>query len=163
MDLYKDKYIIVEIIPTRSSKKNGFIAQLSALKLEGIKLKDRFDYRVEDHLIDIPDIRQMIQYDKRSFTYVNNIYFIIEKFKQWAKGHPLLLIDNTYTLSYLDELDNPKELVFPYLGLNNTPDVFQKIMEKYNLQPSDHLVDLIYESIIYEGNNQKKYQKGPQE
>ena len=29
-------------------------------------------------------------------------------------------------------------------------------MEKYNLQPSDHLVDLVYEAIIYEGNNKSK-------
>ena len=159
MDLYKGKYIIVEIIPTRNTKECGFIAQISALKLEGIQLKDRFDYRVEDHFIDNPDIRQMIQYDKKSFTYVPNIYFMLEKFKQWAKNYPLLLIDDTYTLSYLDELENPKELVFPYLGLEYTDDVFQRMIKKYHLQPSDHLVDLVYESIIYEGNNQKKYRK----
>ena len=39
MDLQKDKYIIVEIIPTYSTKDKGFIAQISALKLEGIKAK----------------------------------------------------------------------------------------------------------------------------
>jgi F0F1-type ATP synthase beta subunit len=52
MDFNKDKYIIVEIIPTRSNSKDGFIAQISALKLEGLKLLDRFDYRVKDELID---------------------------------------------------------------------------------------------------------------
>ena len=49
MDFNKDKYIIVEIIPTRSNSKDGFIAQISALKLEGLKLIDRFDYRVTDN------------------------------------------------------------------------------------------------------------------
>ena len=47
MDLQKEKYIIVEVIPTHSNSEEGFIAQISALKLDGIKLLDRFDYRVD--------------------------------------------------------------------------------------------------------------------
>ena len=43
MNVQKDKYIIVEIIPTNSNPEHGFIAQISALKLEGIRLIDRFD------------------------------------------------------------------------------------------------------------------------
>lgn len=156
MDLQKDKYIIVEIIPTHSKKDKGFIAQISALKLHGIELQDRFDYRVEDHFIENIDLLNMIQYDKSNFTYVNNIYFIIEKFKQWAKGYPLLIIEDTYTLDYLDELDNKKELIYPYLELEYKEDVFDTILKKYNLQPSNHLVDLLYEAIIYEGNNKNK-------
>ena len=153
MDLQKDKYIIVEIIPTSSEPENGFIAQISALKLEGIKLVDRFDYRVEDKYIDNIDLRKMIQYDKKSFTYVNNIYFILEKFKRWAKGYPLLLLEEKYTKKYLNELDNNKELVYPYLNLEYEERIFDKIIDKYNLEISDHLVDLIYEAIIYEKNN----------
>ena len=106
MNLQKDKYIIVEIIPTHSNPKEGFIAQLSALKLEGIKLIDRFDYRVEDKFIENEDLRNMIKYDKKSFTYVNNIYFILEKFKQWAKDYPLLLLESNYTKKYLKEMKN---------------------------------------------------------
>jgi len=155
MDLQKDKYIIVEVIPTHINKEKGIIAQISALKLDGIKLIDRFDYRVEDRLIDNMDVLRMVQYDKKSFTYVNNVYFIIEKFKRWAKDLPLLLIEDTYTLDFLSELDNKKELVYPYLDLKKEPDVFEKIVKKYNLELSDHLVDLIYEAIIYEGNNKK--------
>ena len=153
MDLQKDKYIIVEIIPTHSNAENGFIAQISALKLNGIKLEDRFDYRVEDKFIESEDIKNMIKYDKKNFNYVNNIYFIIEKFKRWAKDYPLLLLEESYTKDYLKELDNKKELVYPYLGLEYEPNIFDKIIEKYNLEISDHLVDLIYEAIIYEGNN----------
>lgn len=153
MDLQKDKYIIVEIIPTSSSPENGFIAQISALKLEGIKLIDRFDYRVEDKYIDNVDLKRMIQYDKKNFTYVNNIYFILEKFKRWAKGYSLLLLEEKYTKKYLNELDNNKELVYPYLNLEYEERVFDKIIDKYNLEISDHLVDLIYEAIIYEKNN----------
>ena len=156
MNLQKDKYIIVEIIPTHSNPKEGFIAQLSALKLEGIKLIDRFDYRVEDKFIENEDLRNMIKYDKKSFTYVNNIYFILEKFKQWAKDYPLLLLESNYTKKYLKEMKNKKDVVYPYLDLEDEPHVFDKILKKYNLEPSEHLVDLVYESIIYEGNNSNK-------
>lgn len=153
MDLQKDKYIIVEIIPTHSKKEKGFIAQLSALKLEGIKLIDRFDYRVEDRFIENEDLKTMIKYDKKSFNYVDNIYFIIEKFKSWAKNYPLLIIEETYTLDYLSELKNKKELIYPYLNMEYSIDIFRRIEEKYNLEPTNHLVDLLYEAIIYEGNN----------
>lgn len=153
MNLQKEKYIIVEIIPTHSNNKKGFIAQISALKLEGIKLLDRFDYRVEDKFIENPDLRAMISYDKEMFTYVNNIYFILEKFKQWSKDYPLLIIEENYTPKYLEELENKKELIYPYLQLEYNDNIFEQIIEKYHLQPSNHLVDLLYEAIIYEGNN----------
>ncbi|MBQ6323432.1 MAG: hypothetical protein IJI22_01195 [Bacilli bacterium] len=153
MNLQKDKYIIVEIIPTHSKSEKGFIAQISALKLGGLNLIDRFDYRVNDKLIENPDLKAMIQYDKKSFTYVDNIYFIKEKFKQWSNNYPLLIIENSYTLDYLKDLENKKELFYNYLNMEYSPDIFNKIIEKYNLVPSDHLVDLIYEAIIYEGNN----------
>jgi len=153
MDLQKDKYIIVEIIPTHSKSAKGFIAQISALKLDGLKLIDRFDYRVQDKLIENIDLRRMLQYDKNNFTYVDNIYFIKEKFRQWVKDYPLLIIEDSYTLDYIGELSNKKELVYKYLNMEHSLDVFDRIIEKYHLQPSNHLVDLIYEAIIYEGNN----------
>lgn len=153
MNLQKDKYIIVEVIPTHSSAGEGFIAQLSALKLDGIKLLDRFDYRVENRLIENEDIKRIISYDKNMFTYVDNIYFIINKFKQWAEDYPLLIIEDTYTLDYLQELDNSKELIYPYLNMEYNSDVFNQIMDKYKIQPTNHLVDVLYEAIIYEGNN----------
>ena len=153
MNLQKDKYIIVEIIPTHSNSEKGFIAQISALKLNGIILEDRFDYRVESNLIENEDIKRIISYDKNQFTYVNNIYFILEKFKKWSKNYPLLIIEETYTLDYLKEIKNKKELIYPYLNMEYSYDVFDKIKRKYKLKPSNNLVDLLYEAIIYEGNN----------
>ena len=153
MDLQKDKYIIVEVIPTHSKSDEGFIAQISALKLNGIQLEDRFDYRVDNRHIENEDLKNINKYDKEMFTYVDNIYFIIEKFKRWAKDYPLLIIEDTYTKDYLKELDNSMELVYPYLNLEFSQNVFNEIMDKYKLQPSNHLVDLVYEAIIYEGNN----------
>lgn len=156
MDLQKEKYIIVEVIPTHSDSEKGFIAQISALKLDGIKLEDRFDYRVEYKFIENDYLKELIQYDKKQFTYVNNIYFIIEKFKQWAKDYPLLLLEEEYTKKYLSEMDNHKELVYPYFDLEFDNEIFNKIIDKYHLQHTEHLVDLVYEAIIFEGNNKKK-------
>ena len=156
MDLQKDKYIIVELIPTRSKAEEGIIAQISALKLNGIKLEDRFDYRVEDKLIDNEDVLRIIKYDKNMFTYVNNKYFMIEKFKHWVKDYPILVIEETYTLDYLKDINNKKESIFKYLNIEYGLDVFDRLMIKYKLQPSNHLVDLLYEAIIYEGNNKNK-------
>ena len=155
MNVQKDKYIIVEIIPTHSNPEHGWIAQISALKLEGIRLIDRFDYRVSNNLIENEDLRRIISYDKKMFNYVDNIYFILEKFKQWSKDYPLLIIEENYTPKYLESLENKKELIYPYLDLEYSEDIFEKIMEKYQLEPTNHLVDLLYEAIIYEGNNRK--------
>ena len=149
MDFNKDKYIIVEVIPTRSSSKDGFIAQISALKLDGLKLIDRFDYRVKDELIDNDDLLRIISYDKEMFTYVDNDVFIPEKFRQFVEDLPLLIIENNYTLDYLAYLDNKKELVYPYIGVDDSNDVFDVIKDKYKLADSNHLVDLIYEAIIF--------------
>lgn len=156
MNLQKDEYIIVEIIPTHSKAEKGFIAQISALKLKGIKLIERFDYRVDEKLIENPDLKNLIRYDKKAFTYVDNIYFIIEKFKKWAKNLPLLIIEEDYTLDYLKDMKNKKELAFKYLDLDYSLDIFERLIKKYSLEPSEHLVDLIYEAIIYEGNNKNK-------
>lgn len=156
MNLQKDKYIIVELIPTASTSEKGTIAQISALKIEGLKLLDRFDYRLNEELIENADLKELISYDKKAFNYIDNIYFIKEKFKNWSKDYPLLLVEEEYTLDYLKDLKNKKELVFPYLNLDYGLDVFERLKKKYGLEPSDHLVDLIYEAIIFEGNFKNK-------
>ncbi len=155
MNLYKDKYIIVDIIPTHSDSNKGFIAQLSALKLDGIKLLDRFDYRVKDELIGIPDIMNLMTYDKDQFTYVDNIYFIIEKFKRWAEDYPILLMEENYTPGYLSELDNKKELIYPYLDMEYSLDIIERIMDKYKIEKTPHLVDILYEAIIFHGDKKE--------
>ena len=47
------------------------------------------------------------------------------------------------------------ELVYPYLGLEYNYDVFNSIMNKYQIEASNYLVDIIYEAIILESNNKK--------
>ena len=65
----KKEYIILELIPTAT--KNGDIIQLSALKINDLKLIDRFDYRLVDDKIPLTELKEMISYDKESFIYKN--------------------------------------------------------------------------------------------
>ena len=150
------KYIILEIIPDAISPKYGNIIQLSALKLDGLKLLDRFDYRLKYDKINNNDLRELISYDKNSFKYVDDYRKILDKFKKWSKGLPLLIIDNTYTYNFLEDIDNEKKSIFTYLGLEYSDDVIDKVIQKYNLQPSNYIVDLLYEALIYENNNRDK-------
>lgn len=150
LNLKDKKYIILEIIPTSSNPSNGNIAQLSALKVDGIKLEDRFDYRLDKSLINIPDILNMINYDNNSFKYVKKTKDIMNRFKKFAGSLPLLIIDNEYTRNYLKDLDNEKYSVFEYLGIDVTFDAFDELIRKYNLEPSNYLVDLLYEALIME-------------
>ena len=150
MNLKNKRYVILEIIPTAVDPKKGDVAQLSALKINGIKLEDRFDYRLDKSKIKIPDILRMVDYDNESFKYYKTTKTIMKHFKNFIGDLPLLIIDNTYTNNYLRGLENKKESVFKYLGLDVTFDVFDKLMDKYKLEPSNHLVDLLYEALIRE-------------
>lgn len=150
MNLNKERYVVLEIIPTAVDPKKGDIAQLSALKINGIKLEDRFDYRLDKSKIKIPDILKIIDYDNESFKYVKTTKTIMKHFKKFIEDLPLLIIDNTYTRNYLSDIENKKESVFEYLGLEVTDDVFDKLMNKYGLEPSNYLVDLLYEALIKE-------------
>ena len=150
------KYIILEITPDAISPKYGNIIQLSALKLDGLKLLDRFDYRLKYDKINNNDLRKLISYDKNSFKYVDDYRKILDKFKKWSKGLPLLIIDNTYTYNFLEDIDNEKKSIFTYLGLEYSDDVIDKVIQKYNLKPSNYIVDLLYEALIYESNNRDK-------
>ena len=80
----------------------------------------------------------------------------MDKFKKWSKGLPLLIIDNTYTYNFLEDIDNEKKSIFTYLGLEYSDDVIDKVIQKYNLKPSNYIVDLLYEALIYESNNRDK-------
>ncbi len=146
------EYVIVEIIPSHSNAKVGFIVQLQALKIKEDKIIGRLDLRVEDKLIDNQDLLNMISYDKEMFIYTNKKDYILKEFIKFIGKDKLLIIDNYYTLDYLSNISNKKESVFKYLGLDLTDDVFDKIMKKYELEPSNHLVDLLYEAIIFEKN-----------
>jgi len=144
------EYVIVEIIPTNSSSKKGVIAQIQALKIKDGKIIDRLDLRINEDKILNKDLLAMISYDKEMFTYTSDL---LNMFKEFIKKDKLLIIDNFYTLDYLSCLENKKESVFGYLGMEYSIDVFDKIIIKYKLEPSNHLVDLLYEALVFETNN----------
>lgn len=148
MDLLKGKYIILELIPTASNKENGVLVQLSALKVDGIRLLDRFDYRLNEDKVPLIDFIDMCSYDKESFTYLDSTEEILEKFKEWIEDLPLLIIDNTYTRNYLDNISNFKKSIFDYLEVENNDDAIDKIVSKYHLESSNYIVDLLYEALI---------------
>jgi DNA polymerase III alpha subunit (gram-positive type) len=147
-----NKYIILELIPTSLDPSRGEIIQLSALKLNNLDLIDRFDYRIIDNKVPLTDLLEMISYDKENFVYKNTTKEILDDFKKWCEDLPLLIIDNSYTLNYLRELDNKKESVLKYLNMEYNDNVIEDIIKKYNLEPSNYIVDLLYEALIYSKN-----------
>ena len=116
--------------------------------------REIIERRVLSHVrgIDNHDLLKMISYDKDMFDYLDKD-LILKKLIDFINNDLLLLIDNTYTLSYLDDISNKKELVFNYLNMDYSVDIFDKLMDKYKLVPSNHLVDLIYEALMYENKS----------
>ena len=124
----KGKYIILEIVPSHSKSEFGYIVQLQALKLDGLKLIDRFDYRVIDELVLNKELLQMISYDKDKFNYTENKDAILLEFVKWSDGLKLLIIDNDYTIDYLKGLPNEKESIFKYLNTEYSDLVIENLI-----------------------------------
>lgn len=150
MDLNNTKYIVLELIPTSLNPEKGLIIQLSALKLDGLKLLDRFDYRLKEELNPYPQMVEMFSYDKDSFTYKDTKEEILNDFTKWTEDLPLLILDNQYTPKYLATLNNKQESILKYLNEEYQDDIIEKIINKYNLEPSNYIVDLLYEALIKE-------------
>ena len=123
-------YIIVEIIPTASNPKYGVIAQLSALKLNGLVLKERFDYRLKEEMIPNQDILRMINYDKEDFKYVDSSEEIMNQFQEFIGDYDLLIIDNAYTKKYLEKIKNKKESIFKYMHMRFSDNVIERMIKK---------------------------------
>lgn len=143
------EFIILEIIPTSSNPEKGTIIQLSALKIKNLTLIDRFDYRLKDEYLPIKEMKNWINYDNDSFIYVESDKEILDNFKNWSTNLPIIIIDNIYTPLYLKNLDNNLEYIYDYLDMEYSTDLIKKIIEKYHLEPSNYIVDLLYEALIY--------------
>ena len=149
----KEKYVILEIIPTAIDPSRGDIIQLSALKIEDLKLIDRFDYRLNEKHIPLKEMVDMISYDKEQFIYKETTKEIIDDFTKWIEDYELLILNNTYTLNYLKDINNIKKDISTYINIPYTDGIIDMIIKKYHLQPSNYIVDLLYEALIYESNN----------
>lgn len=142
------EYIIVEIIPSHSQASFGYIVQLQALKVKDDIIIDRLDLRLDESLVRNYDLLKFISYDKEMFKYTKKRNTILEDFKKFIGNDKILIIDNAYTEDYLNEIDNKKESVFKYMGLEYSEDVFEIIKEKYAIAPTEHLVDILYEALM---------------
>lgn len=146
------KYVIVEIIPEAISPDKGNLVQISALKLDGLKLIDRFDYRLNYDLVINKDILKLISYDQDSFTYLNSTEELLNKFSEWSEDLPVYIFDNKYTNNFLATLLNDKVSIASVFDMDYTDDFVELLIKKYNLEPSNYIVDLIYEALIYRSN-----------
>ena len=146
------KYIIVELIPTATDPSRGDVIQLSALKIDNLNLIDRFDYRINDKYVPLTEMLEMISYDKDKFIYKETTKEIMDDFSIWVEDYDLLILNNSYTLNYLSGVSNLKKDISTYLNIPYSDDIIDVIIKKYNLQPSDYIVDLLYEALIYESN-----------
>ena len=149
------KYIIVEIIPEAISPDKGNLAQISALKLDGLKLVDRFDYRLDESKISNNDIKKLISYDKDSFKYLDSTEKLLNEFSNWSEKLPILIFDNSYTNNFLGNIDNEKISIASVLDMDYSDDLVDMIIKKYKLKPSNYIVDLLYEALIYHDNDGK--------
>ena len=145
------EYIILEIIPDRL--KNGNIIQLEALRIKDLKLVDRLDIRLNEDLIPLDSLKEIVSYDKDKFIYKDTKEEIISEFKNFIDDIPLLILNNEYTNNYLEEIDNEKIDITNLLNMEYTDDLIDKIIEKYKLQPSNYIVDLLYEALMFENDN----------
>lgn len=150
MNLKKERFIIMELIPTSLNPERGEIVQLSALKINGMQLEDRFDYRLNEELIPYKSFLELINYDKDMFKYLDSKEEILNEFKKWIGDIPILIMDNIYTINYLKDITNKTESIFNYLNIDNNDDVIERLMDKYHIEPTNHVVDILYESLIQE-------------
>lgn len=148
IDIKKDKFVILEIVPTALDPAKGDIAQLSALLINEGRIVDRFDYRLNKDKVKVPEILRMLDYDNDAFKYEKTTKNIMKKFGKFMDNLPLLIIENEYTRNYLRNVDNEKESVFKYLDLEVSDDVFDRLIKKYDLEPSNYFVDLLYEALM---------------
>jgi DNA polymerase III alpha subunit (gram-positive type) len=147
------KYIILELIPSAIDPSKGPLIQISALKLDNLQLIDRFDYRLNEDKLPLTQFAELISYDKDNFKYVDSHDELMKAFIDWIEDLDLIIINNDYTNNYLRHLDNNKISILDLLDMEYSFDVIDKIISKYNLQPSNYIVDLLYEALIYESNN----------
>ena len=145
------EYIILEIIPDRI--KDGNIIQLEALKIKDLKLIDRLDIRLNEELIPLDSLKELVSYDKDKFIYKNTKKEIINEFKEFINDIPLLILNNEYTNNYLEEIENEKIDITKLLNTNYSDDLIDRIITKYKLQPSNYIVDLLYEALMFENDN----------
>lgn len=148
MELINNKYIILELIPTALTPEKGDIVQLSAIKVDGLRILSRFDYRLNEDKIYIPDFLDMISYDKSEFVYKDTTKEILEDFNAWSEDITILIMNNKYTENFLKDIPNNKEFICNYLEKEYSDSLIEELIKENNLEESNYIVDLLFESLI---------------
>ncbi|MBQ8192545.1 MAG: hypothetical protein IJZ46_00515 [Bacilli bacterium] len=148
MELINNKYIILELIPTALTPEKGDIVQLSAIKVDGLRILSRFDYRLNEDKIYIPDFLDMISYDKSEFVYKDTTKEILEDFNAWSEDITILIMNNKYTENFLKDIPNNKEFICNYLEKEYSDSLIEELIRENNLEESNYIVDLLFESLI---------------
>lgn len=146
-------FVILELIPDK--EENGNILQLEALKVRDLKIVDRFDYRIDDSFVNNEQLLKIISYDREKFNYVKDPVIMINDFKKFIEDDLLYIIDTNYTKHYLKDISNEKKSIFEIFGIELSNNSFTELVEKYQLEQSNYLVDLLYEAYVFESNKEK--------
>lgn len=134
--------ILLELIPSKN--KDGDIIQIEALDIKNNQVINRLNIRylaknLDQKLID------MISYDKDDHIYLDSIEAMLKALKDFAKDKTIYIMDNGYTKDYLKEFNTS----FIEEFLEEEKDGFlERMIKKYNIKPTNYIVDILYESII---------------
>ena len=134
--------ILLELIPSKS--KDGDIIQIEALDIKNNEIIKRLNIRylaknLDQKLID------MISYDKNDHIYLDSTEEMLKALKDFAKDKTIYIMDNSYTRDYLKEFNTS----FIEEFLDEEKDGFlERMINKYNIKPTNYIVDILYESII---------------
>lgn len=134
--------ILLELIPSKS--KDGDIIQIEALDIKNNEIIKRLNIRYLAKNLD-KKLIDMISYDKEDHIYLDSTKEILKTLKDFAKDKTIYIMDNSYTKDYLEEFNTS----FIEEFLNEEKDNFlEQMIKKYNIQPTNYVVDILYESII---------------
>ena len=134
--------ILLELIPSKS--KDGDIIQIEALDIKNNEIINRLNIRYLAESLD-QKLIDMISYDKDDHSYLDSTESMLRALKDFAKDKTIYIMDNSYTKDYLKEFNT--SFIEDFLG-EEKDNFLERMIKKYNIQPTNYIVDILYESII---------------
>lgn len=134
--------ILLELIPSKS--KDGDIIQIEALDIKNNKIINRLNIRYLANNLD-QKLIDMISYDKDEHIYLDSTKSMLKALKDFARDKTIYIMDNGYTKNYLKEFNT--SFIEEFLG-EKKENFLERMIKKYNIKPTNYIVDILYESII---------------
>ena len=147
MNKIPKSFIILELIP--SSRINGDLIEVNALRIKDKKIIDRLNIRLDRDKINNQDLLDITNYDIDNFKFFDSKEKIEKELKDFVKKTPLYYIFDSYTSNYLEYLTNTKYDILKLLNLNYHFDIIDEIINKYKIEPTKYIVDILYEALIF--------------